>query len=198
MDINKLKEQADNQIQLREQLISRYEDFRNICDSLNDLIVEKQISKKEELIAEYKDYFTSNGFEVSEDNNFHKAIYKDTVIEFRDESPTIETEVHFSLAIRPQGVYQTLVIKPESSKERMLYFKNVLKYKDAFIEFKTGEEMFNSIKEVSELEKLTRQLEENINWYDRTVKEFKDINFIYGIYKTDREFTNFKQFFEAI
>jgi hypothetical protein len=118
--------------------------------------------------------------------------------DYCDGHPTIETEVHFSLAIRTKGVYQTLVIKPESSKERMFYFKNVLKYKEAFIESKKAIAMFNSIKEVSELEKLNKQVEENINWYEKTINEFKDINFVYGIYKTDREFTNFKQFFEAI
>jgi hypothetical protein len=207
MDIKKLKEQADKAViegdsvkELRIDAIKKYREFRSVCDELSPLITSAVITKKEQLVKEFVNYFEENGFEVTKElNGNFIASYKDVIVNFKDDNPDEnDNEAFFGLDIKSQEVYTAIVIKAEERSSDKLYLKRVLKYKDNYLEFKDAEDTIQGITEIGELQTLIFNIEENIQWYKDTVKNFKDINFIYSLYKTDKEYPSFKRLFESL
>lgn len=207
MDITKMKEKADQLLkssevlnEIREETINKYREFRQVCDELTPLITNVVNLKREDLISEFKDYFTGNGFAVTEvGKGNYKAVYQNVEVNFTDDNNgNIDGEAYFGLTIKSEDIYTAVVIRAESARSDMLYLKKHLKYNDNYIELKTAEETILSISDKNILEKLVSDIEVNINWYKETIRDFDNIRFIYSIYKTEKEFDTFKQLFENL
>jgi hypothetical protein len=206
VDVNKLKGNVDKAIEekqelqrLQERVISKYNEFRNICDELGVLITEVLNSKRESLFNEFVNYFKGNGFEVSQEGNVYKASYKDVIVSLVDEDNEGSVdEYYFTFDIKSQNIYTGIVIKADYKSNSMIYQKRHLKYNDRYIEFKNAKETFASISDVNALNKIISDIEINISWYKQTINNFSKIEFVYSLYKTDKGYNTFKELFEAL
>lgn len=207
MNINDIKNEVDQSIEIQKELISlkgeatqKYKEFKSICGILNNLINEAVKTKKNDLFFEFNEYFTKNGFGIlKENNNIIKATYNDLVITLEDETPEeFNDESIISFRIPLKELYNGIVIKANHLDSSKLYFKNILKHKDDFIEFNNYEKIIFGIGEKNELESLINKIDENINWYNNTIKEFSNIKFIYSLYKSHKEYESFEELFKDL
>lgn len=199
MDINELK--TSNTLQsLEDKAINLFEEFMMVNDELLALTNSAIKKKKEDLISEFESYFTVNGFKVIKSNNNIVATLDNLTINLKDENPEIQDdEAMYLLEIPSKKIYSTIVIKANSETIEMLYWKNNLKGPDnSFIDSKTYRKQLERIDDEYLLEKTIKKIKENIDWYNKTIKEFDDVKYIYSPYKSYEEYNSFEDYFKGL
>jgi hypothetical protein len=208
MDLKELKNIADNaqsegvkRSELITVAISKFKEFKDLCNELSPFIEKLVAIKKEDLYHEFEVYFSANGFEITKNNNKSLANYNGVSIALEDESPEIlEIEKVISIRVPAKQLYDGIVIRAKEFDSDKFYFKNNLKHNDEFIGFGNYEEIIQKSKKPNELEHLIIKINENIDWYKETLTEIEKgkIKLVYSLYKTDKEFNTFEELFKAL
>jgi hypothetical protein len=208
MDLKELKNIADNahsegekRTELINEAVSKYKEFKNLCNELSPYIEKLVAMKKEDLYQEFEVYFSANGFEITKSNNKSLANYNGVSVALEDESPEIlEDEKVISLRVPAKHLYDGIVIRAKEFDSDKFYFKNILRHNDEHIGFENYEEIIQRINKTNELEHLILKINENIEWYKETQREIEmgKIKLVYSLYKSDKEFNTFEDLFKAL
>ncbi|MGE7718083.1 hypothetical protein [Priestia megaterium] len=198
MDINALKNEAQEMKLLKAEVKNRYEGLVNIGKEVTELVVLKLGTKKEELIRQFSEYFTFNAFEVTKKGDTLKAIYDDLIVNLHDKKSKLNSyEVYFDLEIPLKRLNYTIVIKAGDKDFDKLYYKKNL---DKLLNhgFKDVSERIENMKDKEDLKKVLNDINENLSWYSKTIENFDNIKFVFTLYKSHEEYESFKDLFEAL
>lgn len=198
LDINALKNEAQEMKLLKAEVKNRYDELVNIGKEVTELVVLKLGTKKEELIRQFSEYFTFNAFEVTKKGDAFQAIYDDLIINLHDKKSKLDSfEVYFDLEIQLKRLNYTIVIKASDKDFDKLYYKKNLD-KLLIHGFQNVSERIEKMKDKEDLKKVLNDINENLSWYTKTIENFDNIKFVLTLYKSHEEYESFKDLFEAL
>lgn len=198
MDINALKNEAQEIKILKAEVKKRYEDLANLGNRVTELVISKLGTKKEDLIQQFTQYFTFNAFEVTKTGDTHRAIYDELIINLHDKKNKLDSfEMYFDLEIPSKRLNYTIVIKAKDMDSENLYYKKNLDSLKVHGFYNVNERIEN-MKDKEDLKKVLNDITENLSWYSKTIENFDNINFVFTLYKSHEEYESFKDLFEAL
>lgn len=198
MDINVLKNEAQELIFLQSEAKKRYNDLVDIGKKLNELVLSELVKMKDELVIQFDQYFTNNDFEVTKTGDTFKALFKDLVIILDDQKNNLnDYEAFFDLEIPLKRVNYTIVIKVSNNDFDRLYYKKNL---DKLFNhgFKDVNARIDKMTEKDDLKNILGEINENIDWFQQTVDIFDNVKFVFTLYKSHEEYESFQELFESI
>lgn len=198
MNINTLKEnensrevEASKIKMLQQEAKDKFYEFMTVSAELGNKINARKKEVSDKLVNEVKDYFVSNGFNISENSNSLIFTYKELSVILKPEEDYI-----FSFKIEKERIYGTIEIREENKAFNMVCWKNIIRDNNNIIEFSNYDAFFNGINDIEKLHSLIILINENILHYKNTILKFDTIKYIYSLYDSRIESNSFKELFE--
>lgn len=198
--IDNLVEENRNQKELREKITEKYKTFLMISDVLAKKVEKAVKDKKEELFSQFKYFFGKNGFKIA--NNKDNEItmeYNGANITLADKnSENLDNNLVITFKIPLMQKHYEIVIKVCHKDADMLRCKNHLQYGEECINESNYSAIVQQIDEIDQLKSLLAKIEENNNWFNETLKKFKNIQFVYSLQNSDKEYRTFEELFKDL
>lgn len=198
MDINELINEDVVISKLQNEVLEKIKKFKSLNEQISGVTSPLKIEKMNEFRNDFTNFFETNGFKVTiVEANIREASRGRHLIKLTNNGTLVDTV--FTVEFQEKNIYKTIEILPtEQCTELLTWRKNL---RDMRIDSIWEDSYLKEIQSIHSLEKLNRlnqELEQNIEWYKKTLEDTSSIKYVYRIYGEHIEFQNFKEFFEYI
>ncbi|MFR6019123.1 MAG: hypothetical protein ACLUG9_16390 [Paraclostridium sordellii] len=194
MKLSEFVNQNENLENLRKENIELYKLLLETGSKINALAVRTWNEERFRCEESVKNLFEEEGFSVNREKDKYIFVKGDISIEFYYDG--VDEMIIFQMKFMPSNKYFAVQIRPNTNGERMLCWKNILQVDGKHLFKENYTEIINQCTTPKELEKLKKQLKENIEHYEDTLKSYDSIKYIYSLYKEYMECDTFKELLE--
>lgn len=216
MDLSKIvqennKEQKEqlNLDALKKKTINEFEKFLETSEDLCNLSQKKALELKNQIKNDLDKYLTNSGFEKENGTHINKdgsvaftgsIFYKNgnTEIELIPLESDDELLADYNIIIRPNGIYNSIILKPQEKDSSKLIWKKMIKYKNDCLHIGNYKEFVNKINDIKILNNMINDIKTNNAHYIDTINNFNNIEYRYSLYKDDKEYQTIDEVINAI
>ncbi|WP_391116001.1 hypothetical protein [Psychrobacillus sp. L3] len=196
MDINELKLDEDI-YSYRVEVLKKIKEFNELLLQISVFTKPIVNNKIREFLEQFSSYFKTHNFTIESPQARVRIAENDLHTINLTLTNSDDSGASFRFDIPTKSKYQTVEIRLSKESAPLLVWKNNLNDFDVQRILNSGYTHYvNSLFSVEELEKLIKGLDENIEWYKSTVIDLYKLEYTYGIYDSDEEFKDFREFFE--